>query len=43
LLKEIRGKKAIVQIGLLPITVDLTDLTVVRDKPGEEKKERENN
>ncbi|MBS1661400.1 MAG: DNA mismatch repair protein MutS, partial [Bacteroidetes bacterium] len=34
--KEIRGKKAIVQVGLIPITVDLGDLTVVQDKPQEE-------
>src|SRR5215469_3414920 len=33
---EIRGKKAIVQLGLIPITVDLADLTVVQDKPQEE-------
>ena len=34
--REIRGKKAIVQVGLIPITVDLADLTVVLDKPQEE-------
>ncbi|HEY4336611.1 MAG TPA: MutS2/Smr-associated SH3 domain-containing protein [Puia sp.] len=34
--REIRGKKAIVQVGLIPITVDLSDLTVVQDKPQEE-------
>jgi DNA mismatch repair protein MutS2 len=34
--KEIRSKKAIVQVGLVPITVDLSDLIVVRDKPQEE-------
>jgi len=34
--KEIRGKKAIVQVGLIPITVDLSDLTVVQDRPQEE-------
>jgi DNA mismatch repair protein MutS2 len=34
--KEIRSKKAIVQVGLVPITVDLSDLIVVRDKPMEE-------
>jgi len=34
--KEIRGKKAIVQVGLVPITVDIADLTVVQDKPQEE-------
>jgi DNA mismatch repair protein MutS2 len=30
--KEIRGKKAIVQIGVMPITVNLTDLVAVREK-----------
>ena len=30
--KEIRGKRAIVQIGLLPMNVELTDLVVVQDK-----------
>src|SRR5579872_2985716 len=34
--RELRGKKAIVQVGLIPITVELTDLTVVQDKPQEE-------
>jgi DNA mismatch repair protein MutS2 len=34
--KEIRGKKAIVQVGLVPITVELADLTVVQDRPQEE-------
>ena len=34
--REIRGKKAIVQVGLVPITVDLSDLTVVQDRPQEE-------
>ena len=28
--KEVRGKKAIVQLGLIPITVDTADLVVVR-------------
>ena len=36
MVKELRGKKAIVQVGLIPITVDLADLTVVQDKPQEE-------
>jgi DNA mismatch repair protein MutS2 len=36
MVKEIRGKKAIVQVGLIPITVDLSDLTVVQDRPQEE-------
>ncbi len=35
-LKEVRGKKAVVQLGLIPITVELSDLTVVKDKPQEE-------
>jgi DNA mismatch repair protein MutS2 len=30
--KEIRGKRAIVQIGLLPMNVELTDLVAVREK-----------
>ncbi len=34
--REIRGKKAIVQVGLVPITVELADLTVVQDRPQEE-------
>jgi DNA mismatch repair protein MutS2 len=37
--KEIRGKKAIVQVGLVPITVELADLTVVQDRPLEESAE----
>jgi DNA mismatch repair protein MutS2 len=32
LLNEIRGKKAIVQLGAVPITVDIKDLIVVQDK-----------
>jgi DNA mismatch repair protein MutS2 len=36
IVKEIRAKKAIVQVGLVPITVDLGDLIVVRDKPQDE-------
>jgi DNA mismatch repair protein MutS2 len=30
--KEIRGRRAIVQIGLLPMNVDIADLTVVEEK-----------
>jgi DNA mismatch repair protein MutS2 len=37
--KEIRGKKAVVQVGLVPITVELADLTVVEDRPQEESAE----
>ena len=33
ILKEIRGKKAIVQVGVVPLTVDLADLVKVVDKP----------
>ncbi len=36
ILKEIRGKKAVVQLGLVPIIVDAQELTVVKDKPQEE-------
>jgi len=36
IVKELRGKKAVVQVGLIPITVDISDLIVVRDKPQEE-------
>ncbi|PWT72327.1 MAG: DNA mismatch repair protein MutS [Bacteroidetes bacterium] len=35
--KEVRGKKAVVQLGLMPITVDLSDLVIVKEKPQEEK------
>jgi len=34
--REIRGKKAVVQVGMLPITVDLSDLTVVEERNSEE-------
>jgi DNA mismatch repair protein MutS2 len=30
--KEIRGRKAIIQLGAMPITVDINDLVVVREK-----------
>jgi DNA mismatch repair protein MutS2 len=33
---DIRGKKAIVQVGAIPITVSLTDLVVVKDKMQQE-------
>lgn len=36
MVKEVRGKKAIVQVGLIPITVGLNDLIVVQDKPEEQ-------
>ncbi|OQP59479.1 DNA mismatch repair protein MutS [Niastella vici] len=34
--KELRGKKAVVQLGLMPITVSVDDLVVVTEKPAEE-------
>jgi len=34
---KIRGKKAIVQVGAVPITVDVTELVVVKDKVEESK------
>jgi len=33
IVKEIRGKKAILQVGVIPITVDVQELVVVIDKP----------
>ncbi len=33
IVKEIRAKRAIVQIGLLPMNVDINDLVVVEEKP----------
>ncbi len=30
--KELRGKKAVLQVGVIPITVDLNDLVVVQDR-----------
>ena len=32
---ELRSKKAVVKIGLLPMQVDLKDLIVVKEKPAE--------
>ncbi len=32
IVKEIRGKKAILQVGVMPMTVELKDLVVVKDK-----------
>jgi len=36
IVKEIRGKKAILQVGVMPITVELKDLVVVKDKVQEQ-------
>ncbi len=30
--RELRGKKAIVQIGLIPITIDISDLVLIQEK-----------
>jgi DNA mismatch repair protein MutS2 len=35
IVKEIRGKKAIVQVGVIPITIDVTELVKVVEKPVE--------
>ncbi len=32
IVKEIRGKKAIIQIGVMPINVDMSDLVAVKEK-----------
>ncbi|MEP6701039.1 MAG: MutS2/Smr-associated SH3 domain-containing protein, partial [Bacteroidota bacterium] len=34
---ELRGKRAIVKIGLLPMQLDIKDLVLVKEKPGVEK------
>lgn len=34
--KEIRGKKAVIQVGVVPITVSIKDITVIREKSLEE-------
>ena len=36
IVKEIRGKKCVLQVGVMPITVDLKDLVVVKDKDSEQ-------
>ncbi|HMU10695.1 MAG TPA: DNA mismatch repair protein MutS, partial [Ferruginibacter sp.] len=32
IVKEIKGKKAVLQVGIMPMTVDLKDLVVIQDK-----------
>jgi DNA mismatch repair protein MutS2 len=32
IVKEIKGKKAVLQVGVVPITVDIKDIIVIRDK-----------
>ncbi len=34
IVKEIKGKKAVLQVGVIPITVALEDLTLVKEKEG---------
>jgi DNA mismatch repair protein MutS2 len=34
-LSEIRGKKAIVQFGAMPLTVEMKDLKTVRERPAD--------
>lgn len=34
IVKEIKGKKAVLQVGVIPITVAMEDLTLVKDKEG---------
>lgn len=33
IVKEIKGKKAVLQVGVVPITVDLKNVVVIKDKP----------
>lgn len=35
MVKELRGKKAILQVGMIPITVSISDLTRVKDNKGD--------
>jgi DNA mismatch repair protein MutS2 len=35
---ELRGKKAVVKIGMLPMQIDLGSLVLIKEKDGEEKK-----
>ncbi len=35
LIKEIRNKKAVVQVGLMPMTVNINDITLIQDKSSE--------
>ncbi len=35
IVKEIKGKKAVLQVGVVPITVDIKDVLVIKDKPAE--------
>ncbi len=33
IVKELKGKKAVLQVGVVPITVDVKDVIVIKDKP----------
>ncbi len=35
IVKELKGKKAVLQVGVVPITVDVKDVIVIKDKPQE--------
>ncbi len=39
IVKEIKGKKAVLQVGIMPITVELKDLVIVKEKTNESDKE----
>jgi len=30
--RELRGKKAVVQVGMIPITMDISDLALIKEK-----------
>ena len=30
--RELRGKKAVVQVGMIPITIDISDLVLIQEK-----------
>jgi DNA mismatch repair protein MutS2 len=30
--RELRGKKAVVQVGTIPITINISDLVLIREK-----------
>ena len=34
---ELKGRKVVVKVGLMPITVDASDLSIVIEKPEDEK------
>jgi DNA mismatch repair protein MutS2 len=36
IVKELRGKKAVVQVGTIPITMNIADLVLIREKAKQE-------